>query len=107
MAAVSRAVATGRRMKRREGLAMSPRPRRGRVRPRIPHLGWTNVAAVGWTGGLASGGRPAMLAVAGTPHQLGEPLALIGREDRRHLSERVRAHLDALGHQPLDLILLG
>src|SRR5262249_35546525 len=45
--------------------------------------------------------------VAASLHQLSQLLPLIGRQDRRHLSEGARAHLDALGHQPLNLVLLG
>src|SRR5206468_7524156 len=45
--------------------------------------------------------------VAASLHQLSQLLSLIGCQDRRHLSEGARAHLDALGHQPLNLILLG
>src|SRR5262249_62032665 len=49
-----------------------------------------------------------MMATVATPlHQLSELLPLIGRQDRRHLSDRGRPHLDALGHQALDLLLLG
>ncbi len=48
-----------------------------------------------------------MTTVGSALHQLGELFPLIGREDRRHLPERARAHLDALGHQPLHVILLG
>jgi hypothetical protein len=47
-----------------------------------------------------------MSAVATPLHQLRQLLSLIGRQDRCHLPQRVRAHLDALGHQPLDLVLL-
>jgi len=48
-----------------------------------------------------------MATVASARHQLGELFPLIGREDRRHLPERARAHLDDLGGQPLDVVLLG
>src|SRR5216683_229976 len=99
MAAVSRAVATGRRMERREGLAMAPRPLGSSApggRDRRPPLRL-----------LAHERLPAMTTVGSALHQLGELFPLIGREDRRHLPERARAHLDALGHQPLHVILLG